>query len=480
MAEEEGINLAAVLAVGDRTGWRFSDGGKDVRAMRQRWLLGAALALLPFRPASAETLVDALVTTYASNPTIASEQAQLRATDEDIPQALAQRRPTVTTQGEFGVTAEKTSQLGNQTLWPRGATLSVQQPLWTGGRAGAAISQAEFIVRAERANLYNTEESVLLQAATAYFDVVQNQSLLDLATSNVKVLQTTLDQTRAQLNAGLATKTDLAQSEARLAQALASQEQAAVNLANSRAAYRQAVGHDPKGRLEAVSLIGTLPESLDASIGRALQTNPQVLIAQNNQDAARAGVDIARAGLMPTISVSAQLEHLDDQQIERDHIDSAGVLTTLTVPIYQAGAEYSRIRQTKETLKQNLDQVAAAERQAVQVTTQAWENLQAARANIQSFQAQIEANRIAYEGTVEEQRVGTRTVLDVLNAEQELFSSQTNLVGAQHDEAVSSYQLKTAIGEMTALALNLPVQRYDPQKHYDAVRNKWIGTSAEN
>jgi outer membrane protein len=448
--------------------------------MKQRWLLGATLVLLPFDPASAETLDQALIAAYSTNPTIAAERAQLRATDEDVPQALAQRRPTVTTQGELGLTGEETSQLGNQVLWPRGATLSVQQPLWTGGRAGAAISQAEFIVRAERANLYNTEESVLLQAATAYLDVVRDQALLDLATSNVKVLQTTLDQTRAQLNAGLATKTDLAQSEARLAQSLAAQEQAAVNLANSRAAYRQAVGHDPVGRLPSAPVVGGLPESEDASIARALQINPQVLIAQNNQEAARAGVDLARAGLMPSISVSAQLEHLDDQQIRKDEIEAAGVLATLTVPIYQAGAEYSRIRQTKETFTQNQDQVAAAQRQATQVATQAWENLQAARANIQSFQAQIDANRIAYNGTVEEQRVGTRTVLDVLNAEQELFGSQTNLVGAQHDEAVSAYQLKTAVGEMTALALNLAVERYDPQKHYDAVRNKWIGTSAEN
>jgi outer membrane protein len=382
--------------------------------MRQRWLLGAALVLLPFRPAAAETLQDALVATYTANPTIAAQQAQLRATDEDVPQALAQRRPTVTAQGEVGVTDESTSQLGHQTLKPRGATFSVQQPLWTGGRAGASISQAEFIVRAQRANLFNTEESVLLQAATAYLDVVRDQSLLGLANSNVKVLRTTLDQTRAQLNAGLATKTDLAQSEARLAQALAAQEQAAVNLANSRANYRQTVGHEPAGRLPEAPVVGGLPESVDASIARALQTNPQVLIAQSNQDAAQAGIDLAYAGLMPTVSVSAQLEHLDDQQIERDHIDSAGVLGTLTVPIYQAGAEYSKIRQNKETFTQNQNNPAAAQRTATQVTTQAWENLQAARANVQSFQAQIEANRIAYEGTVEEQRVGTRTVLDVL------------------------------------------------------------------
>jgi outer membrane protein len=480
MAQEGDINLAMVaVQLGRAAG--FGDRRKGDLAMKQRWFLGAAaLALLPFTPASAETLADALVAAYSANPTIAAERAQLRVTDEDVPQALAQRRPTVTAQAEAGLTEEKSSLLGRQVLWPRGGTLSLSQPLWTGGRAGAAISQAEFIVQAERANLYNIEESVLLQAATSYLDVVRDQALLDLATSNVKVLKTTLDQTRAQLNAGLATKTDLAQSEARLALALADQEQAAVNLANSRAAYRQAVGHDPVGLLAPAPAVGGLPESEISSIVRALQTNPQVLIAQSSQEAARAGVDLAYAGLIPSVSVSAQLERLLDQQIERDRLNAAGVLVTLTVPVYQAGAEYSRIRQSKETLTQNQDQVAAAERQATQVATQAWENLQAARAKIQSFQAQIDANRIAYNGTVEEQRVGTRTVLDVLNAQQELFSSETNLVGAQHDEAVSAYQLKTAIGDMTAVALNLSVERYDPRRHYDAVRNKWIGTSAQN
>jgi outer membrane protein len=455
--------------------------------MRQRLLLGAALVLLPFTHASGETLQQALTAAYASNPTIAAERAGLRAIDEDLPQALAQRRPTVIGQGQLGITAEDTkfpgisglassNAAGRQTLYPRGGTLSLNQPLWTGGRARAAISQADYLIDAGRANLFNVEESVLLQATTAYLDVVRDQALLDVARNNVKVLRTTLDQTRAQLDAGVATRTDLAQAEARLAQGIADERQAEVNLANSRASYQNTVGHMP-GPLTAVPDVPGLPANEAASVDLALERNPQVLVAEANQNAARAGIDIARSELMPQVNVNAQIAHFDDLQIKDVHRDSASVLTTLTVPVYQAGAEYSRIRQAKESFGQSGNQVDVAKRQVVQSATDAWENLQAARSRVRSFQSQIEANRIAYNGVVEEQRVGTRTVLDVLNAQQELFTSQVNLAQAQHDEAVSAYQVKAVVGDMTAYALNLPVQLYDPRQHYDAVRDKWIGTS---
>jgi outer membrane protein len=459
--------------------------------MRLPWLLGTALVLLPFTHASGETLEEALATVYATNPTIAAERAQLRSTDETLPQALAQRRPTVIGQGQVGITTESSSfgnsnvagsnlagvnTAGGQTLYPRGVSLSLDQPLWTGGRAGAAISQADYLIDAERANLFNVEESVLLQATTAYLDVVRDQALLEVARNNVKVLRTTLDQTRAQLDAGVATRTDLAQTEARLAQGIADQRQAEVNLATSRAAFQNTVGHMP-GPLTAVPNVPGLPPNQAAAVDLALERNPQVLVAKANENAAGAGIDIARSELMPRLDLNAQIVHFNSERIKDVQRDSASVLATLTVPVYQAGAEYSRIRQAKESFGQNRNQIDVAKRQVVQSATAAWENLQAARARVRSFQSQIDANRIAYNGVVEEQRVGTRTVLDVLNAEQELFTSQVNLAQAQHDEAVSAYQVKALIGDMTAFALKLPVDLYNPRQHYDTVRDKWIGTS---
>jgi outer membrane protein len=443
--------------------------------MRTKLLLGTALALLPLVSASAESIEETMIKAYMTNPTLAAERAQLRVTDENLPQALALRRPTVTGQGDVGAAYEDTSSQGSQDLVPRDLSIGVTQPLWTGGRADAAISQAEYLVRAERANLLNTEETVLLQAAAAHLDVVRDQTLLDLAANNVKVLSKSRDEAKAQLAAGVATKTDLAQAEARLAQGIADERQTEANLINSRARYLQAVGDMP-GTLQPPPPVQNMPASEDVAVKQAVELNPQVLTAQANEQAARAGIDVARAQLMPTVGVSGQLAHQEDQQVSGLRNDSAQVLLTLTVPFYQGGGEYSRIRAAKETFGETQNQIEAALRVAKLNATQAWQNLEAAQANIASFQSQIEANTIAYNGVVEEQRVGTRTLLDVLNAQQELFTSQSNLATAQHDEAVSSYQLKSAIGEMTALALNLQVERYDPQKHYDAVRDKWIGT----
>jgi outer membrane protein/adhesin transport system outer membrane protein len=445
--------------------------------MRQALLLGAAFCLLPLAGASADTLDDAFSKAYLSNPTLQAERAQLRATDEGLPQAIAQRRPTVTGSADGGLEQLDASKVGSQTLWQYGGSLGISQPLWTGGRADAAISQADYLVNAERANLANVEEQVLLAAATAYLDVVRDQANLGLAQSNVKVLSTALDQAKAQLNAGLATKTDVSQAEARLAQGVANETAAEANLTNSRAAYQAVVGEMP-GTLERPPAVQNLPATQDDSIRLADLHNPQILSAEANKDAARAGVDVARAQLMPSVALTGQLFSANDQQLEGDWQHGAQVLLTLTIPLYQAGGEYSKIRQAKQTYGQRQNQIDATVRSVEQSTTDSWQNMEAAQANIESFTSQIKANEIAFKGTEEEQKVGTRTFLDVLNAQQELFQSQVELVAAQHDQAVSAFQVKSAIGDLTADALALNVDRYDPSVHYNAVREKWWGTDA--
>ena len=445
--------------------------------MRQALLLGAALCLLPIAGAYADTLQDALDKAYLANPTLQAERAQLRATDEGLPQAIALRRPTVTGSGDVGYEQLDASKVGEQDLWQRSISLGVSQPLWTGGRADAAISQADYLVNAERANLMNVEEQVLLAAATAYLDVVRDQANLGLAQSNVKVLNTALDQAKAQLNAGLATKTDVAQAEARLAQGVANESVAEANLTNSRAEYQQVVGEMP-GTLEAAPPVQGLPENQDESLRLANLHNPQILTAEANWEAARAGVDVARAELMPSVALTGQLFDANDQQLQGDWQQGAQVLLTLTIPLYQAGGEFSKIRQAKQTYGQRQNQIDATVRSVTQSTTDSWQNMEAAQANIASFSSQIQANEIAFKGTEEEQKVGTRTFLDVLNAQQELFQSQVELVDAQHDQAVNAFQVKAAIGDMTADAMALNVEHYDPTVHYKAVREKWWGSEA--
>jgi outer membrane protein len=448
----------------------------SLKGIRQKLLLGASLALLPWTSAWADTLIDALTKAYAGNPNLAAEQANLRAVDENRPQAVALRRPTITGQAQGGIQPQNTQQLGKQTLYPYSASIGITQPLWTGGRADAAIEQADYQIKAERANLLNEEESILLQAATAYFDVYNNQAVLDLAINNVKVLTQALDEANARFKAGLATQTDVAQAEARLQSGFADQRQAEANLTNSQAVYRNVVGNWP-GVLKPEPPARALPNTAQETVARAIVRNPQVLNAQATQEAAKAGVDVANAQLMPSLALSGLILQGNNQQIQTDWQTEAQVLVTLTVPIYQAGAEYSRIRQAKETLGQTKNQVDAAIRLTSQNATEAWQNLQAARAKITSFEAAVKANNIAYAGLVEENRVGTRTTFDVLQGQQDLFASEVNLVNAQHDEAVSSYQILAVIGELTAQLIGLNTPIYNPQVHYDAVKNKWIGTT---
>ena len=448
----------------------------SLKGIRQKLLLGASLALLPWTSAWADSLMDALTKAYAGNPNLAAEQANLRSVDENRPQAVALRRPTITGQADGGIQAQNTQDFGKQTLYPYQASIGVTQPLWTGGRADAAIEQADYQIKAERANLLNEEETILLEAATAYFDVYNNQAVLDLAINNVRVLTQALDEADARFKAGLATQTDVAQAEARLQSGFADQRQAEANLTNSQAVYRNVVGNWP-GVLRPEPPASALPSTAEETVARAIVRNPQVLNAQATQEAAKAGVDVANAQLMPSIALTGLILQANDQQIQGDWQNEAQVLVTLTVPIYQAGAEYSRIRQAKETLGQTKNQVDAAIRLTSQNATEAWQNLQAARAKITSFEAAVKANNIAYAGLVEENRVGTRTTFDVLQGQQDLFASEVNLTNAQHDEAVSSYQIKAVIGELTAQQVGLNTPIYNPQIHYDAVKNQWIGTT---
>lgn len=450
--------------------------------VRSLAIAGTALAIAAAAgDARGQTLEQALVAAYTHNPTLAGQRAGVRATDEQVPQALSNWRPTITGDGDAGVeTVENTAVTGTtrtQSRKPRSFGVTLSQPIFRGGRTVAAVRGAENAVRAERARLADVEQSVLLAAATAYADVYRDQAVLNLTIANEQRLRRQLEATRDRFEVGEVTRTDVFQAEARLAGATADRIGAEGDLQASRAAYRNVVGEVP-GTLVRADPPGGLPPSLEGAVGTASDDNPDVVGAAFDERSARDFVDEVRGELYPEISLQGSATRSYDLGAEDNRVDDLAATLTLTVPLYQSGAVYSRLREAKQTAAERRLDLEQARRDAVESATRAWNDLEAARAQVQSFKKGVEANEVALEGVEREAAVGARTVLDILDAEQELLDSQVDLVRAERDVLVAAFELKTAVGGMTAAALALPVELYDAEAHYDEVRGRWFGGSA--
>ena len=447
-----------------------------------------SLALIPVT-ALADTLPWALAHAYHNNPQINAQRAAVRATDETVPTALSGYRPRVNATASVseqyldisnrvtnsaGVTTTQTNR-GDQLVGSYGATVS--QTLFNGFVTGNRTRQAESQVSAARELLRTSEQTVLLSAATAYMNLLRDTAILELQRSNVEVLQEQLRQVRDRFNVGEVTRTDVAQSESRLAAGRSSMLNAESNLTTSRATYRQVIGVDP-GRLAPGTPDDRLsPGNLQLAIAEARARHPAVTTAMFNIDAAVLQVKITEGSLYPTLNLvgSAQKTHGSASSLTVTDTLSASIGGQLAVPIYQGGAEYSAIRQAKETLGQRRVDLDTARDQVQQALVQAWGQLQAAKAQIQATQAQVEAAEIALNGVREEARVGQRTTLDVLNAQQELVNARVAMVSAQRDRVVASYSVLSASGRLSAQVLGLNVEIYDPRVHYHQVRDSWIG-----
>ncbi|MEX2453766.1 MAG: TolC family outer membrane protein [Rhodospirillaceae bacterium] len=429
-------------------------------------------------PAGAQSLEDTLVKAYQNNPALKAERARLRATDEGVPQALSSWRPTVSMSGSYGQAwrdstnsqAGKTSDVTN----PATASLTVTQNLYRGGRTEAAVEQAERNVEADRARLGATEQTVLLGAATAYANVVRDQAVLELNINNERVLQRQLEATGDRFSVGELTRTDVSQAESRLALARATRISAEGSLTDSRANYENIVGERPPV-LEAASPLTDLPATLEDAVSEARSGNFTVLAARFTESAARSNVDLITGELLPTLSVEGQVGTSHEATNRFSESDSASIIARVSVPLYASGSVSSRVREAKEVVAQRRDEYNQAIRDAIEGVTNAWQVLETAQAQIRAFAAAVSSTRIALDGVREEANVGSRTVLDVLDAEQEQLDAQVGLVRAQCDELVATFQLRQAIGDLTAARLGLPVQLYDVEKHYREVRNKWWG-----
>jgi outer membrane protein len=353
--------------------------------------------------------------------------------------------------------------------------LSVSQTLFSSGKIEAAVKAAERGVIAERSNLANTEMQILVDAATAYMSVLRDTSVVDLRKNNITVLKEQLRQTQDRFSVGEVTRTDVAQVEARLASAQADLATAEGTLKSSIAKYRQVIGEDPRVVDPARPLARISYKSLNDAVAIALAGHPSVMATQVNIEVAEYLLRQAYAGLGPTVGLVATSSRRADYTVAHQGYSSNTLVAQLTMPLYDGGDTHGGIRQAKEVVGQRRLEADAAREKVRAGVIASWSQLEAAKARIQSANAQVEAATIALNGIREEAKVGQRTTLDVLLTDQDLLSARVSLVQAQYDRVVFSYSLAQAVGQLNAENLKLNVRIYDPAVHYNAVSDKWFG-----
>ena len=437
-------------------------------------MMGAILAMGVVAPLKAETLFEALATAYATSPSLQAARAAVRSSDEGVPQALAGWRPTVSLNSSVGLQKSKTNITSEQDLVPRTYSADLSQSLYAGGRTVASTAQAKSNVLLARAQLKSAEQNVLSTGVTAFLDVLRDQARVQLTINNEIVLQRQLEATRDRFEVGEVTRTDVAQAEARLSGVVANRVDAEGDLASSRASYRQIFGVMPEA-LQPAPPLPNLPVTEAEALAIAEAENPSIAVALQQEAVAHHGVDDAKGRLLPTVDLTGRARRTDESSTENSDSQSYSVIASISIPLYQAGSVHALVRQSKELLNQRRIEVEEKRREVIEAASQAWARMTTTRSQISARIEAIRANEIALEGVRQEAEVGSRTTLDVLDAEQELLDSRVALVIAERDEYVAGYQLLATIGRLTALNIDLPVQTYDPERHYRKVRNKWWG-----
>lgn len=427
--------------------------------------------------AQAQSLEEALIEAYLNNPTLQAQRAQLRVTDEGVPQASAGWRPNVELIGDITGTRSRlrtrTSRTDSTRL-SQGIDLRVTQNLYDGGGTDAAVEGAQADVLAARANLISAEQSILLQVVTSYMDVLRDEAVVELNRQNVERLRRQLEATQDRYDAGVATLTDVAQAESRIARSRSDLLTSEGDLEVSKALFEEVVGMPPTN-LSTPSLAPDLPAGRAEAREISVEQNPSVLAAIYSRRAALHSIDEQFADLLPSVDVIGTLSRSWDENSNGSRSRSYSLAAQVTVPIYQQGFETSEVRAAKMAAAQALMEIEEARRDVVEQTLSAWESYTSVVATITAIQEEIRAAEIALEGVQQEERVGQRTVLDVLDAEQELLDANVSLVRARRDETVARFELIAALGSLTARDLDLDVQFYDPGVHYNAVEALWWG-----
>ena len=453
--------------------------------MVRKLLTGSLIAALLAGTAGADTLRDALVSAYQSNPTLTGQRQTLEATDAAVAIAKAAGRPRVS--ASVGVNRYIT-QTGVLATGGKGPALTagvdVSYPLFNGGSVRNSVRAAETRVEAGRATLRAVEGDVFTRAVGAYMDVIRDRAIVELNQNNVKVLETNLEATRDRFQIGDLTRTDVAQSEARLQLGRAQLATAQGNATASEATYRQIIGHPP-GALAPPPPLPPLPTTADEAVRIALANNPDLVAVSRQELAAGYDVNVAKAGRLPTLSAQASGDYAANLAGNAPPgFSNTGTQTAIglgaSIPLFQGGLPAARIRQAQAQQGQLREQVVETERAVVEQTRAAFANYQAAQEAIQAQTVAVQANQLALEGNRAEQSVGTRTIIEVLNAEQELLNSQVSLVSAKRDAYVAGFQLLNAMGQAEAQDLGLdggPL--YDPLGNYRRVANNWNDWSTD-
>lgn len=410
--------------------------------------------------ARAETLDEALTTVYQFNPQLLAQRMQGKVIGETLPQALAGWRPSVSLDVKEGRGRyENNSLIAQESVRvTHSGNVTITQPVYRGGRTVAATKQAMARIDAESFQLTNVEQTILQEAVKSYLDVVRDQAVLELNINNEQVLQRQLEATRDRFRVGEVTQTDISQAEARLSRAAAARLASSSDLQVSKAIYERIIGTTPDSTLAFPSRPpNNLPLSLQEVIESAME-NPLVGVARYAEKAAQHGIDLVRGELFPTVNLVGVLSRNWTQGTRDLRSETAEVMLRVNVPIYQQGLTYSRLREAKYTANQRRLEFDYIKRAATETATQAWEELQSTLAQIHAFQTQVMAATIALDGVKHEAQVGSRTVLDVLNAGQELVDAKVSLIRARRDSLQAEYQLLSAIGKMTAKNLGLFIE----------------------
>lgn len=446
--------------------------------MRFRFLASVSVFFLVALPLQAETLQEAMMRAYKGSSSINKQRAILRGVDEKVPLAKSGARPSADFNASAGYSSSTLA--GTQSdLTPHGFGITVAQPIYKGGRIDADVESAENSVRAQRAALVAAEQELFQKVVAAYAGVARDQEVLRLNRKNEEVLRQELQAARDRLKVGEATRTDSAQAESRYSAAVADRVEAEGKLAIAKATYER-VTRQPPSELSMPKAEFTVPATLDDVLARAKENHPSIIAAQFSEKAAESDVDSATGALLPEVKVeAAATRNWETSGTAKGQLDNGQVMARMTLPLYRAGADYAKIRAAKETASQRRIEIREATNAVRENAVRAWENYIAAKATIKARQAQVSAAALAYEGVKQESQVGTRTVLDRLNAEAEHLQARVNLVQAQHDYVAALFDVKAAMGELTVGNLDLPVMPYDPEQHYNDVKDAWIGTTTD-
>jgi outer membrane protein len=443
--------------------------------------LVAIASLTAITRCAAETLPEAMVKAYQSSPQLNADRARQRGTDENVPQALAGYRPQLVASLGVGLQAvrnllpDNTFQSASLRPWTIGVT--VTQVLFNGFKTANSVRVAEFQVQSGREALRNTGQGVLLDAVTAYMNVLANQALVESQRANVSVLREILATTKRRLDAGDVTPTDTAQAEARLSRGLADLNAAEVALAISKATYAQVIGEPPSQLIAAATVDRLSPPTLAAATETARHEHPAVLGAGFDVDVASTTIKVAESSLLPTVTAqaSASRSRDSDPSLSTFGTDQASILGQMNVPIYDGGTAASQTRQAKELASQSRLVLEQVRNQARTAVVSAWVSNEGTKVALTATESEVRAAEIALRGVRREAAGGQRTTIDVLNAQQDLTNARSRLILAQRDRVIASYTLLSAVGRLDVHVLNLNTPDYMPEVHYHQVRDAWHG-----